>query len=212
MIDKKETLIKEIVECEWAFFQQVQNEGGRADCQDDPWTFEVMRKSQFLTWPEPLLNSYLEDLKKAEEEGRNLLTEKYAYMMKYTAPLEFSRLEPLLPAVTEEKEQLAASIAEIQLAFRVSYEDACPRLSGRGRPLYSSQDKGGMVSFETYLKGELLTYSISTLEQYLALCREYKEQGKNLIMEVMEHTVRFYGYQSLQDAEEKSSPQNEHER
>ncbi len=198
---EKEKLIQEIVKQEWDFFQKVRNEGGRADCQDDPWTFEVMRKSQFLTWPEPLLVSYQKDLETAEKEGRNLLTEKYAYMMKYTAPEEFAGMELLLPAITPEKQQLVDAIAEIQLKWRVSYEDAYPRLSGRGRPLYSSQDGGGFVSFETYLKGELLTYSISTLEQYLALCRDYVEQGKNLIMDVMEYTVGFYGYKTLQDAE-----------
>ena len=201
----KETLIREIVGREWGFFQKVNNEGGRADCQDDPWTFEVMRKSQFLTWPVSLLESYLGDLKTAEAEGRNPLTEKYAYMMKYSSPEEFSAIEPLLPAITDEKQNLVKLVSEIQLTWRIAYENEFPGLSGRGRPLYSSQDTGGFVSFETYLKGELLTYSESTLKQYLALCRQYQENGRNLIREVMEYTVGFYGYKSLADAE-KSAP------
>ena len=31
---------KELIELEWSFFQAVQNEGRRADCQNDPETFE----------------------------------------------------------------------------------------------------------------------------------------------------------------------------
>ena len=41
-------IIQQIVDIEWAFFDQVQNIGGRADCQDDYPTFLIMRKRQFL--------------------------------------------------------------------------------------------------------------------------------------------------------------------
>ena len=36
-----------------------------------------MRKSQYLTWNVPLLQSFLKDLKKAKEKGWNLISEKY---------------------------------------------------------------------------------------------------------------------------------------
>ena len=41
----KETLVEKIVNLEWEAFDQVDNEGGRADCQDDFQTFSIMRKS-----------------------------------------------------------------------------------------------------------------------------------------------------------------------
>ena len=47
-------------------FQNVRNTGGRAACQDDFETFDVMRKSQFLIWDLPLLESYWQDL----QEGK----------------------------------------------------------------------------------------------------------------------------------------------
>lgn len=80
--DKKENLIQ----MEWQQFYQVHNEGGRASCQEDPKTFAIMRRSQFTAWPEALVDSYTADLEAAEEVGRNLLTEKYAWMMEDTAP------------------------------------------------------------------------------------------------------------------------------
>ncbi|MBQ7816510.1 MAG: DUF4125 family protein, partial [Oscillospiraceae bacterium] len=85
LYEKKEALIKE----EWEKFHNVQNEGGRADCQEDPETFAIMRRSQFVCWSEELVDSWHKDLIDAKKEGRNLLSEKYAWMMRQTAPYEF---------------------------------------------------------------------------------------------------------------------------
>ena len=43
----KDGLINRIIELEWDMFDKVTNTGGRAACQDDEWTFYVMRFSQF---------------------------------------------------------------------------------------------------------------------------------------------------------------------
>ena len=69
-------IAEDILNREWNLFQQVQNVGGRASCQEDPYTFDIMRKSQFYTWDLPVLESYQEDLKEAKQSGWNLLTEK----------------------------------------------------------------------------------------------------------------------------------------
>ena len=38
----KQLSISEIISIEWDMFQQVQNIGGRAECQDDPETFQII--------------------------------------------------------------------------------------------------------------------------------------------------------------------------
>ena len=48
----KEDLIEKIIAEEWKQFDQVNNEGGRASCQDNWPTFHIMRKSQFDNWNE----------------------------------------------------------------------------------------------------------------------------------------------------------------
>ena len=42
----KRTLADRIVAMEWAMFQDTANEGGRAPCQDDFRSFDIMRRSQ----------------------------------------------------------------------------------------------------------------------------------------------------------------------
>lgn len=78
-----------------------------AHCQDDWETFRLMRTSQMRAWDQPLLDSYLDDLRSAQTEGRNLLCEKYAYMMERTSPAEYAVLRDYLPVPSLEKEWLA---------------------------------------------------------------------------------------------------------
>ena len=44
----KRELVDAVVALEWKAFDKVKNLGGRADCQDDWNTFQIMRKSQYL--------------------------------------------------------------------------------------------------------------------------------------------------------------------
>ena len=62
----KNELINQIIEMEWELFQQTQNVGGRAWCQDDKVQFDANRKAQFDIWDEKTLQLYLQDLQEAE--------------------------------------------------------------------------------------------------------------------------------------------------
>lgn len=124
-----------ILALEWEAFQAVHNAGGRASCQDDSGTFVIMRKSQFLTWNEEMLASYLQDLVTAKEKGRNLLEEKYAHMMESTAPKEYGSIKDSLSPVSEQAKSLAEEIVTIQLEWHRAYARSFPRLAVRARPV-----------------------------------------------------------------------------
>lgn len=198
----KDELINDIIEREWAMFDQVQNQGGRAGCQDDEWTFYAMRYSQHQAFSEKTLESYRQDLQQAEQEGRNLLTEKYAYMMEFTQPDYFDKnLKPHLPSVSPQKEELVDRIANLSIRFQQEFEKAYPAFAAAGRPLTGTQ--GGDVSLHIYTIGELKTYSVKTLELYLADMRSSESQGENTAFRIHRSTAEFYGYPDLAAAEQR---------
>lgn len=202
-MSKKEELIKSVVEMEWKQFQYVHNEGGRASCQDDRETFEIMRKSQFLTWEEDVLKSYLRDLNKAWDEGWNLLTEKYARMMESTAPEEYRRFQEVLPKRTEERRRIQEEVIRQEMLWAEEFAARYPNIGGTGRKIRTSEDTLWETSQETYLRGELSTYSDHTMRLYQEMIREMVEKGENLTEKTLGFMIRFYGYSSLEQAEEQ---------
>lgn len=203
MTNPREELVEDVVEREWEMFRRVPNRGGKASCQESPKTFSIMRAAQLASWSDALLESYLTDLKDAALAGRNLLTEKYGHMMRSTAPGEYARIASLLPAVTPRALDLIARIAPIVLAWEVTLAGTYPGIVAKGRPIFSSDDGPQVTSLETYLKGELATYSIRTLELYLTHVEQQRAEGVNGCEITLACTTRQYGYASLQEANER---------
>jgi hypothetical protein len=187
---------------EWEAFQQVKNEGGTAPCQRDKETFVIMRKSQFSVWSEQALESYLHDLIDAKEAGINLLANKYAWMMVYSSPEKYEELRGRLPVVTEEMTGLIERIVGIQLEWQRLYARQHPKLAARARPADSSGDTDDGTSVETYLRGELSTYSHRTLSFYMEHIQRLLSQGENMNMLIIAEMVRLYGYPSISAAEQ----------
>lgn len=196
-----ERIIGEIIALEWELFDKVQNCGGRAACQDDRKTFDIMRSSQFQAWSGELLASYRGDLLSARAEGRNPLCEKYAYMMEHTAPEEYAAIRDALPVPSLEKLWLADIICSAHVAWQEELAKRYPHLVNRGRPIHAEVDGPGVTSFETYLRGELLTYSVETLRLYAALVERNQKERINLCEQVLRNTVLQYGYSGLEEAE-----------
>ena len=196
-----EGMTKSVVAIEWALFDKVQNCGGRAACQDDAQTFSIMRSSQFQAWSRELLESYKEDLLYAQAQGRNLLCEKYAYMMERTVPAEYEAIKAALPVPCMETLYLADLICAVHVSWQEELAKRYPRLTGRGRPIRKEADGPGVTSFETYLRGELLTYSVETLRLYAAYVDKCQKEKINLCEQVLRNTVLRYGYPSLEAAE-----------
>lgn len=195
---EKDPLIAAIIGAEWQMFDKVQNEGGRAACQNDARTFAIMRYSQFAPLPQDVLESYRDDLAAAAREGRNLLAEKYAYMMEYTDPATFDRtLRDHLPAVSAYKQELCARIANRLIRDEQQFAALYPALHAQGRPTEGAQADD--VSVHVYALGELKTYSERTLERYDAWLRAHPEE--NISISVHRVMVQLYGYDSLEAAE-----------
>ncbi|WP_062070046.1 DUF4125 family protein [Demequina sediminicola] len=195
-----------IVKHEFTQFDQVNSEGGRAYCQDDWPTFHSQRLGQFLTWPAELLHSYAADLDAADDSGRNLLTEKYARMMASTEPERYaSEIEPHLPTLSEERIAAQERIIATQVQWAQDFHHEYPRLGANMRLLHTADDTLDDTSFETYLRGELGTYSSATLELYAAMIDDCLARGSNLTAQTVSITVGLAGYQSLDDAESDQS-------
>lgn len=200
-----ETIITRILEIEWNMMDEVQNIGGRANCQDDWETFSLQRGSQLKAWNSGMLQSYVRDINGALQEGRNLLAEKYAYMMEHTSPLEYDAIRDMLPVISDQKQLLINGIGAIQVKWLLALAERYPNVVGQGRPIPASRDSIFGTSFETYLKSELATYSLETLIQYQSYLDELLAQGKNLNEMVLENTCLAYGYPSIDEAERKLS-------
>ena len=195
-------IIEDIVDIEWNMFQQVNNEGGRASCQDDPETFRIMRSSQFSILPESLLLAYRKGLLRAQMQERNPVMEKYARMMESTAPEQYRQIAPFLPQVTAERRQMVEEVVEVHKGWMAEHAAQYPKLSDRGRFLYTEQDTPWDTSAETYLRGELLTWSMDALKIYRDFVLQAQAEERNLVIEQDRRMVEQYGFASLEEAED----------
>ncbi len=182
----------EIVKIEFDLFDKVQNEGGRASCQDDFETFQIMRGAQFDSWNEEMRASYLDDLKSTKQDGRNLVMEKYAYMSGYGYMGEEDDII--------EKQTLLMKIMSVMNEDTYNMRLKYPKMSMHARP-FGDQGESSAVSVDRYLLCELMTYSVRTLRLYNDYLTELKGEGKSLPVMTLNNTVKAYGYKDLDDAE-----------
>lgn len=195
-------LVEEVIRREWDQFQRTENEGGRASCQGNWPMFHQMRASQFMTWPEDLLRSYLDDLDEANRVGRNLVTEKYARMMASTAPDEYrERIEPFIPRLSDERVARQERVIAVQVAWARDFRGRYPKLGAAMRVLTTAEDTPEDTSFETYLRGELGTYSDRTMALYEAMVENLQAAGRNLTEQTVANTVRLGEFADLEEAE-----------
>lgn len=69
------------------------------------------------------------------------------------------------------------------------------------RVLTTAEDTPDATSFETYLRGELGTYSERTLDLYGDFVARLATEHRNLTEETIGNTVRIAGFAGLDEAE-----------
>jgi Protein of unknown function (DUF4125) len=105
--------------------------------------------------------------------------------------------------VNEEDRGIIEKITGMVLEWEEALIARYPNVLKRSRPLRSSMDTPGVTSLETYLRGELATYSRKTLELYRDHLLEERTGNINGPEMTLEYLVRQYGYRSLEEAERK---------
>ncbi len=155
----KNSLLKEIIEEELEHFLRVEGRDGKASCQEHPETFRIMRTMNFGVHNVDFLQSYLEDLKEAKNDKRNLLKEKYALMENLLERLNFDEhIEKILDIECEQQEEVHRKYPE----------------------LFASHSP---AHFRNYLSCELQTFSPNTLRHYYENIILLQKEGKNIIEE-----------------------------
>ena len=183
---EKDTLIADILELELEMFLSVPTDRPYS-CQQDPEGFRLHRGVQFSIWAEDTLESYLEDLQRAKKEESNLMTIKYARMEDLISRKNFN---PLIE-----------SILDIYMSWQKEMIEDFPNIMAGGRRLSSTDDSIIETSFETYLKGELETYSDNTLSLFHRDLITLTEKGMNGSRMVYELLFKKMGFRSIEDAE-----------
>ena len=180
----KEALINEIVERELVMFLDTPNEGGISACQTRPNTFRTMRWMSHCVHGTEMLESYLDDLRKGAEAGRNFMIEKYARMDDRLPPLSES---PLLDVIVDAELMFLTEAAKrYPHAIRVNSSE----------------------HFRRYFRCELETLSDRTLECYAAEMVRAREEGRNPVVERYDNLWKRLGEGSLEAYENKLAAQH----
>ena len=193
--------IDEIIAIEWEMFHAVNGDADKAPCQEDKDTFAGMRRGQFESWSADAVDAYRKDVLEAKASGRNIVMEKYIFMMKSTMPKQYEQVAKLVQEPDPEKSAIVEQITSKLVEQTVDLFQKYPYVAGMGRPLRSTEDDWSNTSLETYQRGELCTYSMETLEALRRHLLALEEQGVSLAKQILENSVKYYGYKTLEEAE-----------
>lgn len=198
-----DTSVQELLDLEWRLFDAAPQAGQRPAQPEDREQFQLSRSAQLAVWSPELRESWRQDLLSALAEGRNLINEKYIYMLEQVSPEQYVSLKADLPAASMEKLWLVDWICQAQIAWQESLLRKYPHLTQNSRALHRSEDSREGVSFETFTRGELMACSVNTLRLYACQVDRAQKAGQNLCEDMLENTVRQLGFDSLELADNR---------
>ena len=205
--DDKQELIEDIIDLEWDLFRNVNSKGPKAACQLDKKAFHLYRFSNYAIWTVDILDIYKAFILDSIKAGRNILTEKYAYMMEETDPENWESISAHLREIDEEEIILIEKIWEINRIWATDLQARFPNLLSLGRPIEASSDEKQVTSAETYFKCELKTYTMEILTKLYSWYSKNHDEGKSLLEDNYKIMVSLLGFSSLQEAEDRAKSQ-----
>ncbi len=173
----KNSVVHKILDLEVDMFRRVPT-GEEPSCRAHLDDMKLHRRGQFATWSLETCRSYLQDLERAEERGINLMTIKYA------------RMDNLIPPYSENS--LIAEIADTFTTWQREILDKYPNIMRGGRDI---------EGFSVYLRAELETYSDETLELLHRDVEKFKQEGRNMSIQVYDYLAQQSGYESIDELE-----------
>ncbi len=169
---RKERLIRDIIKIESGWFSSLNTSDYR--CQHNPRTFVLMRKINFETWSLRTLSLYLDFLKKADKEGRNLMAEKYLIM---SGELKVDTSNLLIERIVEVERRW---LDEVKAKY----------------PGLLSEDS---EKFTKYLEAELSTFPENVVRSYYSDTVRAYEKGLNLVEKRYEKMASSLGLPTIED-------------
>jgi hypothetical protein len=178
--ERRDELLDQIIGLELDMFLAVRAQTPSL-CQEQPETFNLMRRMTHSALSDETLEAYLGDLSQATVEGRNLLTEKYA------------RMDRLIPCLN--RNPVIDQIVDLELRW-------LQELSGRYPQMFKPS---GAQRSDVYLRCELETYSDRTLELYSRDVLRAAEEDRNLAAERYTFLAKLLGYSCIDDLARRRS-------
>ncbi len=195
----KETVINNVVNMEWEFFIDTINIGTKAPCQQRKDIFFPSRQAYWNIYSEEILQCHFHDLIEHRKNKRNIIAQKYAYMMKSTDPTYFNSIRHLLPSIDEKTIKVIDSIMLIYMNWEHEVHNTNVQSSNNNRPLDAKKDTKTSTSVETYMRGEFCTYSFDLLTKILIYFLEQVKNHNNL---ALQNITELNWYEKLHSAQQ----------
>ena len=177
----RERLEKEIIDIETEMFRGLNI--GEPMPEDRIKPFRMMRWMTYSVLAEETLESWLSDLKEAQQERRNVLTEKYA------------RIENLIPQIKNNPVIFSIVDAEVQWMEELH----------RRYPHMIKREQANADLFKKYAMCELETWSDRSIALYYRDVCAARMAGKNLPEERYNNMYRRPGQGTLAELESKAA-------
>lgn len=171
--DARDKLLREIVEREIAMFLAVPDEMGPEGVKQGVEALRLMRSMANSAHGNAFLKSYLDDLREAEENGRNFMLEKY------------KRMNNLIPPLKENP--LLDQAADAEMAFQNEANEKYPDIIR-----HKATD-----DIRRYLRSGLESLSDESLRLYGEELQAARREGRNPVLERHNWLARKLGKEEL---------------